>query len=100
MDVFHFKSKHSVNDHFCQEHCNPSAYDELLDDEGNWVFNTSIAEQNNVWVGGYDSICREMMVDRYNFFLDEMFMRKNRLTLAKLTSDGYAPRHWRMGEIV
>jgi hypothetical protein len=30
VDVFHFKSKHSEADVFCQEHCNPAAYPELI----------------------------------------------------------------------
>jgi hypothetical protein len=58
-----------------------------------WFFNSSIAEQTNVWLGGYHSILREMGSDKYDFFLDEMVMRKNRLTKAKLEAAGALPDH-------
>ena len=92
VDVFHFKCKHSEKDVFCQEHCNPAAYPELLG-EGTqqWFFNSSVAEQTNAWIGGYHAICREMEVERYNFFLDEMIRRRNVFTLAKLTQSGQQP---------
>ncbi|KAE9388674.1 hypothetical protein BT96DRAFT_835922, partial [Gymnopus androsaceus JB14] len=51
-----------------------------------WFFNSSIAEQNNVWLGGYSSIVREMGSVKYNFFLDEMIRCKNKLILSKLQS--------------
>ena len=58
VDVFHFKSKHAETDIFCQTNCNPIAYPELLSDDGEgWYFNSSIAEQTNVWLGGYHAIC-------------------------------------------
>ena len=88
VDVFHFKSKHSEKDVFCQKNCNPSAYPELISDDGmGWYFNSSIAEQTNVWLGAYHSICWEMLVDKYNFFLDEMIMHKNWMTLEKLSRE-------------
>lgn len=95
VDVFHFKSKHTVNDVFCQTYCNPVAYPELKG-EGNkqWYFNSSIAEQTNVWLGGYHAICREMLVDKYNFFLDEMILRRNIMTKDKLTKEGSIPGNW------
>jgi hypothetical protein len=39
----------------------------------------------------HHSILGEMGADQYEFFLDEMIMRKNRLTRAKLEKDGAAP---------
>jgi len=57
-------------------------------------FNSSIAEQTNVWLGGYHSICREMLVDKYNFFLDEMILRRNRMTREKLMKEGAMPSTW------
>lgn len=62
-------------------------------DGDEWRFNSSIAEQTNVWFGGYHSMCREMQVDRFNFFLDEMIMRKNRLLHAKLEAEGAQPSY-------
>ena len=73
VDVFHFKCKHSKEDQFCQENCDPSKYPELLGEDGKpWYFNSSIAEQTNGRLGGYQAICWEMSAHRYNFFLDEM----------------------------
>lgn len=101
VDVFHFKSKHSVTDEFCQAHCNPAAFPELEGTNGKaWYFNSSIAEQTNVWLGGYHAICREMLVDKYNFFLDEMIMRRNQATKAKLIEQGHCPGNWLVGEHV
>ena len=69
VDVFHFKSKHAVTNEFCQAHCNPAVFPELEGENGKpWYFNSSIAEQTNVWLGGYHAICHEMLVDKYNFF--------------------------------
>ncbi|KAF8237015.1 hypothetical protein L208DRAFT_1249164 [Tricholoma matsutake] len=58
VDVFHFKSKDSKTDLFCQENCNPATYPKLISEDGKgWYFNSSIAEQTNVWLGSYHSIC-------------------------------------------
>ncbi|KAI0082933.1 hypothetical protein BDY19DRAFT_901310 [Irpex rosettiformis] len=94
VDVFHFNCKHSAIDIFCQQNCNPCAFPELIDENGGWFFNTSVAEQTNAWVGGYQSICREMHVAKYNFFLDKMIIRRNRVMLAKLEANGHQPGHW------
>ncbi|KAF9061180.1 hypothetical protein BDP27DRAFT_1338495 [Rhodocollybia butyracea] len=85
VDVFHWKSKHKKTDIECSYHCSPYSFPELrVDATGSWYFNSSVAEQNNVWLGGYHSMLREMGEVRYNFFLDEMILRRNRLTFAKL----------------
>jgi hypothetical protein len=95
VDVFHFKSKHSVRDVFCQTNCNPANFPELQIIENGthvgWYFNSSVAEQTNAWIGGYMAICREMHVDLYNFFLDEMILRRNKITLKKLHLSGAVP---------
>ncbi|TEB17856.1 hypothetical protein FA13DRAFT_1649942 [Coprinellus micaceus] len=92
VDVFHFSCKHSVTDTFCQAHCNPASYPELLGEgDKSWFFNSSIAEQTNVWLGGFFSMCREMGPERYDFFLDEMIRRRNKETLAKLKEMGAMP---------
>ncbi|KAG2034597.1 hypothetical protein BDR03DRAFT_802478, partial [Suillus americanus] len=92
VDIFHFHCKHSEKDTFCQENCNPAAFPELKGEGGKgWFFNSSIAEQTNAWFGGYHSICQEMLVDKFNFFLDEMIIRGNRGTLQKLAEGGQTP---------
>jgi hypothetical protein len=97
VDVFHFNCKHSEKDTYCQENCNPVSFPELLGEDGKgWYFNLSIAEQTNVWLGGYHSICREMAIDKFHFFLDEMIMRRNRMTKVKLEKEGKQPTNWAM----
>jgi len=79
-------------DEFCQTNCNPANFPELLGKDGcGWYFNSSIAEQTNVWLGGYHAILREMHVDTYNFFLDEMIIYRNQLTKIKLHERGHCP---------
>jgi hypothetical protein len=91
VDVWHFLNKHKVTHTFCQENCNPAMYPELQDEKGEWFFNTSIAEQTNAWLGGYHSICREMLPAKYNFFLDEMIRLRNRELLKRLAASGHHP---------
>jgi hypothetical protein len=93
VDVFHFKSKHKETDVFCQKHhdCNPALWKELADEHGKWVFNSSAAEQANVWLGGYHAIVREMLPHRYDFFLDEMIKRRNEKLVARLEEIGKIP---------
>lgn len=94
VDVFHFKCKHKETHTFCQENCNPAAFPELLRDDGGWFFNSSAAEQANAWMGGYHAMCREMLVDKYDFFLDQMILRHNRVTKAKLEAQECHPGNW------
>jgi hypothetical protein len=85
VDVFHFKSKHKEGDLDCGANCNPYIWEELRTADGKWRFNSSAAEQTNAWFGGFQSIVREMSVERYNFFLDEMIKRRNRILVKDWT---------------
>ncbi|THU87679.1 hypothetical protein K435DRAFT_821866 [Dendrothele bispora CBS 962.96] len=92
VDVFHFENKHKTTHEFCQKYCNPALFPEMVDPENNkWWFNTSAAEQVNVWLGKYQAIVKEMNVVKYNFFLDEMIMRHNEEAVTKLQAMGYNP---------
>lgn len=91
VNAFHFDCKHKKTDVVCQEHCNPRKCPELIDVDGTWYFNSSKCEQLNVWLGGYHAILREMNADRYEFLLDELIMRKNKLLKVKLERDGHLP---------
>jgi hypothetical protein len=91
VDVFHFTCKHSKKDVFCQENCNPKDFRELMTEDGKWYFNSSIAEQTNVWLGGFHSIVREMTPIKYNFFLDQMILLRNQMTITKLKRDQWQP---------
>ncbi|KAH8797228.1 hypothetical protein DL96DRAFT_1825368 [Flagelloscypha sp. PMI_526] len=99
VDVFHWMCKHKKTDIECSEHCNPWKFSELRGEAGiGWYFNSSAAEQTNVWLGGYHSILREMRADRYDFVLDELIYRRNRIALAKLEEDiGLRVGHFRDG---
>jgi hypothetical protein len=83
VDVFHMKSKHKESDDHCNRSCNPAMFPDLIVNN-KWRFNSSAAEVTNAWFGGFQSIVREMRVDRYNFFLDEMIKRRNRMTVVDL----------------
>ncbi|KAH6894811.1 hypothetical protein BKA70DRAFT_1375758 [Coprinopsis sp. MPI-PUGE-AT-0042] len=91
VDVFHFNCKHKESDIHCQMYCNPAAFAELIDENGHWVFNTSICEQTNVWLNSFLSILRDMEKTWYNFYLDKMIKRRNRFTLSELASRGCFP---------
>lgn len=91
VDVFHFKSKHKEGDIDCGANCNPYIWPELRTEDGKWRFNSSAAEQTNAWFGGFLSIVREMPVERFNFFLDEMIKHRNRILVRDLRKRGKAP---------
>ncbi|KAJ7051020.1 hypothetical protein C8F01DRAFT_1343341 [Mycena amicta] len=91
VDVFHWQCKHKKEGVECAYHCNPLLFPELVGEGKAWQFNSSIAEQTNVWLGGYHAILREMGATKFDFFLDEMILRKNRLTVAKLEAEGACP---------
>ncbi|KAH9898586.1 hypothetical protein C8Q73DRAFT_640322 [Cubamyces lactineus] len=91
VDVFHWTSKHKKTDVACSVHCNPHRFPDLLRPDNTWYFNSSRAEQTNVWFGGYHAIIREMGAIKYAFFLDEMILRKNELTRVKLEGEGATP---------
>jgi hypothetical protein len=86
--VFHFKSKQKTTDEFCQHHCNPLQWDFLSDGKGKWIFNLSVAEQTNAWIGGYHSILQGMRKTKFVFFLDEMIKHRNQITIEKLRAKG------------
>lgn len=90
VDVFHFKAKHRITDTACQQHCNPAAFPDLVEDN-KWAVNTSICEESNTWLAGYRAIVREMEATRYTFFLDEMIKRRNRFTVKRLEQRGHCP---------
>ncbi|KAF8573172.1 hypothetical protein K439DRAFT_1399876 [Ramaria rubella] len=94
VDVFHFKSKHKETDIICQSHCNPARFRELVggaDTRNQWIFNSSAAEQANVWFGKFTSNVREMLPHRYNFYLDEMIAIRNQFIVSELVRKGQVP---------
>jgi hypothetical protein len=93
VDPWHLKTKHKMHEH-CRINCNPKNYPKLLTDDGKWFFNTSIAEQLNVWLGGFHSIFREMLPVKYNFFLNKMICLWNVIIIDHLHETGQEPHHW------
>ncbi|KAJ7623919.1 hypothetical protein DFH06DRAFT_1340239 [Mycena polygramma] len=91
VDVWHFNCKHTEADVFCQVHCNPARFRELIGEDDAWVFNSSAAEQSNSWFGKFQNSVQEMSVLRYNFYLDEMIAIHNRHVVAELERTGERP---------
>ncbi|EIW82970.1 hypothetical protein CONPUDRAFT_53432 [Coniophora puteana RWD-64-598 SS2] len=92
IDIWCLLNKHKTMHNFCQQYCNLAAFPELkLDDGTGWWFNTSIAEQTNVWLGSFHSMVWEMLLIRCNFFLDEMVHLCNINTMATLKSWKHEP---------
>ncbi|KZO93021.1 hypothetical protein CALVIDRAFT_486523, partial [Calocera viscosa TUFC12733] len=92
VDIFHFKSKHSEKDLYCNRHCNALAYPELFDEESKtWTFNSSACEQTNAWLNNFQPIVREMLPVRYEFFLDEVIKERNRHRVEELQKRGHMP---------
>lgn len=90
VDVFHASRKHKDSDTFCGANCSPVTYPEIM--LGNaWIFNSSVAEQTNVWFGKFQPIVKEMPVLRYNFFLDEMISLRNEWMVERLRVSGQQP---------
>ncbi len=92
VDVFHASTKHSDRDEFCVNNCNPALFPELYNALNEWIFNSSAAEQVNVWFGKFMSVVREMTEVHYNFFLDEMIMIYNSYREGVLAGRGLRPR--------
>ena len=92
VDAWHFRNKHAVTHQYCQLNCNPAQYPELISSSNSWFFNTSVAEQTNSWLGGYHSMCREMLPTKYDFFLDEMIRLRNIEVIKHLDHQGHHPR--------
>ncbi|KAF4609858.1 hypothetical protein D9613_010386 [Agrocybe pediades] len=90
VDVFHFRSKHRETDRHCQENCNPAMYPEIFESD-KWKINTSICEQTNRWLSGYQAILRDLEGTRFNFYLDEMVKRYNRFKVRDLEAKGCHP---------
>ena len=91
VDAWHFRNKHATSHAYCQLNCNPAMYPELMDASAAWFFNTSIAEQKNAWLGGYHSMCREMLPAKFDFFLDEMIRLRNIEVIRRLAKQGHHP---------
>lgn len=83
VDPFHFKS-HKESHLPCRLNNDPNLFPELKTEDGRWVFNGSAAEVINVWLGGFESMVRNMHAVRYHFFLNEMVRLRNIYTVEKL----------------
>ena len=92
VDVFHATTKHKDTDEFCKMYCNPAGFYELYNEASEWIFNSSAAEQANVWFGQFLRVVREMHELHYNFFLDEMIGIYNDYRVQTQTRKGLRPR--------
>ena len=52
----------------------------------------------NAWLGGFQAMVREMRASRYDFFLDEMILWRNRIIIEDLQKSHQqpqvVPREW------
>lgn len=90
VDAFHF-NVHSKDDTLCRTFCDPGLYADLKTGDGKWAFNSSAAEQVNVWIGGYQAVVKDMRSERYRFFLDEVITLRNRFVCNELEAKGHGP---------
>ncbi|KDQ48960.1 hypothetical protein JAAARDRAFT_144158, partial [Jaapia argillacea MUCL 33604] len=73
---------------------NPASFPELISADGKgWYFNSSAAEQCFMFMGMFHSMVREMHPLKFNFFLDEVIIRRNRSTVEKLKQAGCCPAY-------
>ncbi|KAI0739265.1 hypothetical protein C8Q80DRAFT_1112653, partial [Daedaleopsis nitida] len=91
VDPFHAKTKHKDSDVFCGQYCNAALFPDLLVENNKWRFNSSAAEMTNAWVGGFQAMVREMRPARYDFFLDEMIIMRNRIIIEELRKNNACP---------
>lgn len=63
VDAFHYGG-HKESNEDCQQFCSPYRYPVLKKGDGSWLFNSSAAEQANVWFGVFQSKVKEMNVVR------------------------------------
>lgn len=71
------------------------AFPELsVDGDRKWYFNSSVCEQTNSWFGKFNSITRGMKPIKFDFYLDEVILCRNRLTLEKLKREHRNPSQW------
>lgn len=63
VDAFHFGG-HKESNGDCKEFCSPYKYPVLKMADGSWLFNSSAAEQANVWFGRFQNKVKEMNVVR------------------------------------
>jgi hypothetical protein len=98
VDRFH-SSKHK--DALCSEPVNEAdrtrrrsthpGHPKMLDEDGRPLFNTSRAESDNVWRGGFHSMVRAMATTQFEFFFDVIFSFHNEILVDQLERDGKAP---------
>ena len=93
VEAFYLWTKHKATDTFCSTQCDPKNYPDLINPDGSWYFNSSIAEQMNVWLGGYHAIVWEMLLVKFNFFLGEMIACHNQPLVLKMKMDRLVPQH-------
>ncbi|KAF8580537.1 hypothetical protein K439DRAFT_1648182 [Ramaria rubella] len=85
--IFYDNNCWLLTDVVCQMHCNPARFQKLVGDtdtSSGWIFNSSAAEQANVWFGKFASNVWEMLPAQYNFYLDEMIVICNRWIVSEL----------------
>ncbi|KAF8882529.1 hypothetical protein CPB84DRAFT_1871141 [Gymnopilus junonius] len=85
----------SWEDYLCQTYCNPAPannvapnlviveYDSNGQPYGHQAFNTQVCEQLNAWLGGYQSIAKQMTPGNFNWFIHVMLFYHTKYTIKK-----------------
>ncbi|KAF8984548.1 hypothetical protein BDQ17DRAFT_1260740, partial [Cyathus striatus] len=85
VDGYHY-TNHKADDDLCRTFCNPAPSDGsapnlvIIEHDQNGqpyykrAFNTQACEQLNSWLGGFESILKQMTVSNFNWFLHAMLV--------------------------
>ncbi|KAF8882530.1 hypothetical protein CPB84DRAFT_1871142 [Gymnopilus junonius] len=94
VDAYHYIN-HRLQDYLCQTYCNPAPannvapnlviveYDSNGQPYGHQAFNTQVCEQLNAWLGGYQSIAKQMTPGNFNWFIHVMLFYHTKYTIKK-----------------
>ncbi|KAJ3320902.1 hypothetical protein HDU76_000196 [Blyttiomyces sp. JEL0837] len=75
VDFFHFRGH---NDEYCRNHCNPHTAEKQFQQAGLNKFNTSAAEQANVWFSRISHMLRYIDSELHDFYLFSLIDFRNR----------------------
>jgi hypothetical protein len=96
VDSYHY-ANHSASDELCRKYCNPAPTDgsapnlvgQRVDKNGLVhdvrEFNTQTCEQLNAWLGGFESILKQMTSKNFNWFMHVMLFYHVKHVLAKFS---------------
>ncbi|KAF8869479.1 hypothetical protein CPB84DRAFT_1818630 [Gymnopilus junonius] len=94
VDAYHYRN-HRLTDFLCRKWCNPAplngsapnlvriAYDKNGRPYLQRAYNTQACEQLNAWLGGFESILKQMKIGNFDWFLHAMLFYHTQQVIAK-----------------